>query len=63
VLGGFQVGANKQFGTFVLGLETDFDLTSFKNTTEIKLPWFGATSGASASWLIPPGPAAPPTDA
>src|SRR5260370_42030331 len=26
VVGGFQAGYNKQFGTFVLGLETDFDL-------------------------------------
>jgi outer membrane immunogenic protein len=48
VLGGVQVGANKQFGTFVLGLETDFDVTSIKNTTagvDTKLPWFGTTRG------------------
>src|SRR5712692_5662863 len=46
VVGGFQAGYNKQFGTFVLGLETDFDLTSIKNTTagvDTKLPWFGTT--------------------
>ena len=46
VVGGFQAGYNKQYGTFVLGLETDFDLTSIKNTTfgvETKLPWFGTT--------------------
>src|SRR5712692_3384358 len=46
VVGGFQAGYNKQFGTFVLGLETDFDLTSIENTTagvSTKLPWFGTT--------------------
>jgi outer membrane immunogenic protein len=45
-VGGFQAGYNKQFGTFVLGLETDFDLTSIENTTNgvsTKLPWFGTT--------------------
>jgi outer membrane immunogenic protein len=60
VLGGFQVGYNKQYGTFVLGLETDFDLTSIKNTTrgvETKLPWFGTTRGrlgflVNPSWLL-----------
>jgi outer membrane immunogenic protein len=48
VVGGFQVGYNKQFGTFVLGLETDFDLTSIKRTdfgVDTKLPWFGTTRG------------------
>ncbi len=48
VVGGFQVGYNKQYGTFVLGLETDFDLTSIENTTRgltTKLPWFGTTRG------------------
>jgi len=48
VVGGFQVGYNKQYGTFVLGLETDFDLTSIENTTSgltTKLPWFGTTRG------------------
>ncbi len=46
VVGGFQAGYNKQYGTFVLGLETDFDLTSIENTTagvSTKLPWFGTT--------------------
>ena len=46
VLGGFQTGYNRQFGTFVLGFETDLDLTSIKNTTEgvdTKLTWFGTT--------------------
>jgi outer membrane immunogenic protein len=46
VVGGVQAGYNKQFGTFVLGLETDFDLTSIENTTNgvsTKLPWFGTT--------------------
>ncbi len=48
VVGGFQAGYNKQYGTFVLGLETDFDLTSIENTTRgltTKLPWFGTTRG------------------
>jgi len=65
VVGGVQVGANKQFGTFVLGLETDFDLTSIKNTTAVYTPSFlglAPREGASASWLTPrcysTGPAA-----
>jgi outer membrane immunogenic protein len=49
VVGGFQVGYNKQYGTFVLGLETDFDLTSISKTDAFgittKLPWFGTTRG------------------
>src|SRR5215471_9064474 len=49
VVGGFQVGYNKQYGTFVLGLETDFDLTSIEKTDAFgvtaKLPWFGTTRG------------------
>ena len=48
VVGGVQVGYNKQFGTFVLGVETDFDLTSIEKTTNgvtTKLPWFGTTRG------------------
>src|SRR5882757_9659373 len=32
VVGGFQAGYNKQYGTFVLGLETDFELTSISKT-------------------------------
>src|SRR5258708_27371048 len=32
VVGGLQAGYYKQIGTFVLGLETDFDLTSLKKT-------------------------------
>jgi outer membrane immunogenic protein len=46
VLGGFQVGFNKQYGTFVVGLVTDFDFTSIDPTTagvSTKLPWFGTT--------------------
>ncbi len=48
VLGGVQIGFNKQLGTFVLGLETDFDITSIEKTTNgvtTKLPWFGTTRG------------------
>lgn len=56
VVGGVQLGYNKQFGTFVLGLETDFDGTSISNTTDglsTKLPWFGTTR-ARAGFLLNP---------
>jgi outer membrane immunogenic protein len=56
VVGGVQLGYNKQFGTFVLGLETDFDATSISNTTagvETKLPWFGTTR-LRAGFLLSP---------
>ncbi len=56
VVGGFQVGYNKQFGTFVLGLETDFDLTSIETTTfdvTTKLPWFGTTRARFGFLLNP----------
>ncbi len=57
VVGGVQVGYNKQYGTFVLGLETDFDLTSIKKTDAFgvttKLPWFGTTRGRVGYLLNP----------
>lgn len=56
VVGGFQVGYNKQFGNFVLGVESDFDLTAIDTsvgTATIKLPWFGTTRGR-AGFLINP---------
>jgi outer membrane immunogenic protein len=56
VVGGVQAGYNKQFGTFVLGLETDFDGTSISNTTDgvsTKLSWFGTTR-ARAGFLLTP---------
>jgi outer membrane immunogenic protein len=56
VVGGVQLGYNKQFGTFVLGLETDFDATSISNTTaglSTKLPWFGTTR-VRAGFLLTP---------
>jgi outer membrane immunogenic protein len=56
VVGGVQAGYNKQFGTFVLGLETDFDGTSISNTTDgvsTKLPWFGTTR-VRAGFLLTP---------
>ena len=56
VVGGFQVGYNKQYGTFVLGLESDFDLTSIEKTTfgvTTKLPWFGTTRGRAGFLLNP----------
>jgi outer membrane immunogenic protein len=54
--GGVQAGYNKQFGTFVLGLETDFDGTSISNTTDAvstKLTWFGTTR-VRAGFLLTP---------
>jgi outer membrane immunogenic protein len=56
VVGGVQIGYNKQFGTFVLGLETDFDATSISNSTDgasTKLPWFGTTRVRSGFLLTP----------
>ena len=56
VVGGVQIGYNKQFGTFVLGLETDFDATSISNTTDAtntKLPWFGTTRVRSGFLVTP----------
>jgi outer membrane immunogenic protein len=56
VVGGVQAGYNKQFGTFVLGLETDFDGTSISNTTDAvstKLSWFGTTR-VRAGFLLTP---------
>ena len=56
VVGGIQLGYNKQFGTFVLGLETDFDATSISNTTaglSTKLPWFGTTRVRAGLLLTP----------
>src|SRR5215475_13533723 len=56
VVGGVQLGYNKQFGTFVLGLETDFDGTSISNTTDgvnTKLSWFGTTR-LRAGFLLNP---------
>jgi outer membrane immunogenic protein len=56
VLGGFQVGYNKQYGTFVIGLVTDFDFTSIDPTTAgltTKLPWFGTTR-ARVGYLYTP---------
>jgi outer membrane immunogenic protein len=56
VVGGFQVGYNKEFGNFVLGVESDFDLSSIDTSVgsaTIKLPWFGTTRGR-AGYLINP---------
>jgi outer membrane immunogenic protein len=56
VVGGVQAGYNKTFGSFLLGLETDFDATSISNTTggvETKLPWFGTTR-IRAGFLLTP---------
>jgi outer membrane immunogenic protein len=56
VVGGVQLGYNKQFGTFVLGVETDFDGTSISNTTkgvDTKLPWFGTTRVRTGFLLTP----------
>jgi outer membrane immunogenic protein len=57
VLGGFQVGYNKQYGAFVVGLETDFDFASMDATVvqgvTATLPWFGTTR-ARLGYLINP---------
>jgi outer membrane immunogenic protein len=56
VLGGFQTGYNRQIGAFVLGAETDIDLTAIDKTTtgvSTKLPWFGTTR-TRAGYLITP---------
>src|SRR5882672_1471274 len=56
ILGGFEVGYNKQLGMFVLGLETDFQLSSITTTTNgvtTELPWFGTTRG-NFGYLITP---------
>jgi opacity protein-like surface antigen len=55
-VGGFQTGYNKQFGTFVLGAESDLNLTSIDKSVGVvtlKLPWFGTTR-ARAGFLINP---------
>ena len=56
VVGGVQLGYNKTFGTFLLGLETDFDATSISHTdfgAETKLPWFGTTRVRAGVLLTP----------
>jgi outer membrane immunogenic protein len=57
VVGGFQIGYNKQFGTLVLGVESDLNLTSMESTSAdgvtTKLPWFGTTR-ARAGFLLNP---------
>jgi outer membrane immunogenic protein len=56
VLGGFQTGYNKQIGAFVLGAESDIDLTAIDKTTSgvtTKLPWFGTTR-TRAGYLVTP---------
>jgi outer membrane immunogenic protein len=66
-LGGLQAGYNAQLGSFVVGLETDFQLSMIKGdvtgspgtarlTGESKEPWFGTFRGrfgyASERWLM-----------
>ncbi len=56
ILGGVQLGYNKQFGTFVLGIETDFQATGIEQTdfdTTSKLSWFGTTR-LRAGFLVTP---------
>ena len=46
ILGGAHIGYNYQFGSFVLGAETDFMVTGIKhndNGIESTLPWLGTT--------------------
>jgi len=45
-LGGVQLGYNKVFGSMLVGLETDYQMTGISKTTngvETSLPWFGTT--------------------
>jgi outer membrane immunogenic protein len=66
-LGGLQAGYNQQLGAFVVGVETDFQLSTVKGdvtgspgtatlTAETKEPWFGTFRGrlgyASERWLM-----------
>jgi outer membrane immunogenic protein len=56
VLGGVQLGYNRQFGTFVFGIETDFQATGIEETTfdtTAKVPWFGTTR-LRAGFLVTP---------
>lgn len=56
VVGGFQVGYNKQYGNIVIGVESDIDLTSIKGTTggiTTELPWFGTTRGRAGILVTP----------
>jgi outer membrane immunogenic protein len=56
ILGGVQVGYNKTFGTFLLGVETDFQGTGIEQTdfdTTTKLTWFGTTR-VRAGFLLTP---------
>jgi outer membrane immunogenic protein len=56
VVGGVQSGYNRQYGNFVLGMESDFELTSTKGTTNgitTELPWFG-TVRTRAGFLATP---------
>ena len=51
-LGGLQAGANKRFGSFVIGLVTDIDAGSIDNSGN-KLGWLGTTRG-KAGFLVAP---------
>jgi outer membrane immunogenic protein len=56
ILGGVQLGYNKQFGMFVLGIETDFQATGIEQTgfdATSKLSWFGTTR-LRAGYLLTP---------
>lgn len=56
VLGGVQLGYNKTFGTWLIGLETDFDATGLNESTnniQTSLPWFGTTR-LRAGFLLTP---------
>jgi outer membrane immunogenic protein len=55
-LGGGQLGYNKVFGSWLVGLETDFQATGISKTTngvETSLPWFGTTR-VRAGMLVTP---------
>jgi outer membrane immunogenic protein len=55
-LGGGQLGYNKSFGSMLLSLETDYQLTGISGTTnglQTSLPWFGTTR-VRAGYLVTP---------
>ncbi len=56
IVGGVQLGYNKQFGMMVIGVETDFDGSSMSNSTggtETKLPWFGTARARFGVLIVP----------
>jgi outer membrane immunogenic protein len=56
ILGGAHIGYNYQFGSFVLGAETDISMTGIKsgaNGVETTLPWLGTTRLRGGFVVVP----------